>query len=386
MPRYLFSSHDGFGLGHLRRNMTIAKALLADHPAAEVVIATGVADDSATRANPDGPHDAQITTLALPPLVKGRDGSYHNPGMAFEAALAHRSRAFDLAVERFDPDVVIVDRHPYGIAGELQAGLTRAHRRGARVVLGLRDVLDEPSAVSAELSGPGWAGVEERFDHVLVYGDPALCDHRREYGLDLPLRYVGWVVDQRGAGPGSATPPVMSPDTNLMLVAAGGGGDGEEVYRLGLAALACMPDWRGLVLAGPYASNPELPTGASASLRRRVEIRRQVAACGPLYARAGAVVQMAGYNSTFEALAAGLRPVLVPRRAPRREQAIRACRLAALGLVDTVDEAAHPEELAWLLRRRGRVTADQLAAANIGLNGARVAAGLLASLAGARAA
>ena len=44
-----------------------------------------------------------------------------------------------------------------------------------------------------------------------------------------------------------------------------------------------------------------------------------------LFARAAAVLCMAGYNSTLEALAAGRRPILVPRRSPRREQAIRAC-------------------------------------------------------------
>ena len=58
---------------------------------------------------------------------------------------------------------------------------------------------------------------------------------------------------------------------------------------------------------------------------------------------------MAGYNTTFEALAAGIRPVLVPRRNPRREQAIRASRLTALGVADIVDEGVPVEEVDWLL-------------------------------------
>ena len=64
---------------------------------------------------------------------------------------------------------------------------------------------------------------------------------------------------------------------------------------------------------------------------------------------------MAGYNTTVEALAAGVRPLLVPRRSPRREQAIRATRLASLGLADIVDEDATVDEVSWLLRRPRRL-------------------------------
>src|SRR4029077_8079858 len=83
----------------------------------------------------------------------------------------------------------------------------------------------------------------------------------------------------------------------------------------------------------------------------RVRLVHDTPGCGPLFARAARVVQMAGYNSTFECLAAGIRPVLVPRRTPRREQVIRATRLAALGLADVVAEPASAAEVAWLLRR-----------------------------------
>ena len=62
-------------------------------------------------------------------------------------------------------------------------------------MLGLRDILDEPSAVEAELAGDGWDGVADLFDEVLVYGERVLCDHEREYGLPVTPRYTGWVVD-----------------------------------------------------------------------------------------------------------------------------------------------------------------------------------------------
>ena len=101
----------------------------------------------------------------------------------------------------------------------------------------------------------------------------------------------------------------------------------------------------------------------------------------PYFASASALVQMAGYNSSAEALVGGVRPILVPRRNPRREQAIRASRLAAMGLADVVDEAARPEEVAWLLDRPRHLDADTVARAGLRLDGAQRAAERLMALA-----
>src|SRR4051812_6417833 len=97
------------------------------------------------------------------------------------------------------PDVVVVDRHPFGIAGELRPGLAAVRAAGAATVLGLRDILDEPSVVAAELAGEGWRDAAETYDRVLVYGERVLCDHTAEYGLPVTPDYCGWVVAP-GAG------------------------------------------------------------------------------------------------------------------------------------------------------------------------------------------
>ena len=96
---------------------------------------------------------------------------------------------------------------------------------------------------------------------------------------------------------------------------------------------------------------------------------------------------MAGYNSTLEALAAGHRPVLVPRRHPRSEQAIRAERLQELGLADVVQPGADPAEVAAWLRDRPRVLpGGALDAAGIDLRGAETAATRLHELSRTRTA
>jgi predicted glycosyltransferase len=372
MARYVFSSHDGFGVGHVRRNVLIARAVLAAEADAEIVIVTGLA------VRPSWLGDGRLRVERVPGLVKDAGGAYRNPDVSFAAAIERRAERFAEVVAAHRPDVVVVDRHPYGTGGELRPGLDAARARGAATVLGLRDILDEPGVVAAELAGAGWRGVATTYDRVLVYGERVLCDHVAEYGLPVAPTYCGWVVE-----PGA----LDRREHGLLVVTAGGSGDGEAVFALGLDVCASMPEVRAVLVAGPYAAS----TLDDDALRRRgladrVRLVRDTPGCGPLFARADRVVQMAGYNSTFECLAAGIRPVLVPRRTPRREQVIRATRLAALGLADVVDEPASAGEVAWLLRRPRGLGAGQLDRAGIRLDGASRVARHLTALAGRRTA
>lgn len=360
MTTIVFSSHDGFGLGHVRRNLRLAAAVLHHEPTARVVVVTGLS------VRPPWGLDPRLELVTVPSLLKDETGGYRADGSSFGAAVAERAARFDAVIAAERPHVVVVDRHPYGTAGELVPGLERARALGASLVLGLRDVLDEPERIRAELAGPGWDGVAERFDHLFVYGDRLLCDHEAEYGVPMTPEYCGWVTPVDAPAPA----PAGGPARRHLLVTAGGGGDGDRVVGLGARLLARRAEWTGTVVAGPYSTT----TAPAPALGRRLTVRRDIGDLGPHLVEATAVLQMAGYNSTVEAVAAGVRPILVPRRSPRREQAIRASRLAALGLADVVDDGADAEEVAWLLDRPRRLDPATVAAAGIRLDGAERAA------------
>jgi len=365
VARYLFFSHDGYGLGHVRRNTVIAQALRRAEPGATIRLVTGV---------PSRPRWLQrwgAAVIRVPPLIKDDRGRYRGTDATFGEAVARRAQVFGETVERFRPHVVVVDRHPLGTAGELQEGIELALRRGARLVLGLRDVLDDPSVIRRELQGEDWAAMPELFSKVLVYGAPGFCDHREEYGLPALPDYCGWVVE----------PPLPSArQPRLLAVAAGGGGDGEAVFRLATQALGRRPRWRAELAAGPFA-DLRLVRSAAGPLNGRVTVHPGVSDCRELFARASSVVQMAGYNSTFEALAAGHRSALVPRLAPRREQAIRARRLAERGLADVVEPDADPTEVVRLIGPGRDVSGTAVARAGLDLRGADRAAGWLRRMA-----
>jgi predicted glycosyltransferase len=365
VTRYLFYSHDGYGLGHVRRNSLIARAVLDADPTAHVSLVTGLG--VRPRWLQETP---RVRVHRVPPMLKSTDGSYRHEALSFEDAVRERERIFAALVEQERPDVVVVDRHPYGTAGELRAGLDAARRNGSALVLGLRDVLDEPDVVRQELQGLGWADVENVYDDILVYGRQTFVDHEAEYGLDLPLTYCGWVVER---------PKRTRTDSNLLVVAAGGGGDGAAVFELGAQLLGHRTELLGLFAPGPYAG-PDAVRRLGELAPGRARIVSPSEACGRWFSRAETILCMAGYNSTLEALAAGRRPILLPRRKPRREQAIRAERLDALGLADVVDAGADPAEVARLMQRPRVLGDDALAAAGIDLDGAHNAARRLHAL------
>ncbi len=362
--RYVFFSHDGYGVGHLRRNSLIAHEILAQDASAEITLVTGV-----TRL-PAWSIDPRISLVRVLPLVKGGDGAYCNDSFSFEQTLAQRSRVFAAVLARVAPHVVVVDRHPFGIGGELRGALVEQRRLGAALVLGLRDILDDPATAREEMAGPGWHDVAEIFDEILVYGAAEFCDHRREYGLpfDVPT-YCGWVVEPAG-------PPTRRPHS--LTIAAGGGGDGARVFRLGIQVLEERPGWEGTLAAGPYADVAELATTVSGSpAAGRIRLIEDAPGCMDLLTRSSASMQMAGYNSTFEALAAGIRPILVPRWQPRREQLIRAQLLADRDLADVVAENDRPQAVAQLLDRDRTQPVISLRRAGIDLDGASLAASRL---------
>lgn len=357
-PRVVLVSHDGFGLGHARRNSRIAAAVRALAPSAEVTLVTGLASRHAW-LGADG-----VRVVRVPAVTKDATGRYVTRSGDLAATLRERARVFAQVVEEVRPDVLLVDRHPLGIEGELRPAVAAARRAGAGVLLGLRDILDTPAAVRAEIEGPDWSGAGRWVDEVLVYGSPSLCDHVAEYGLPVQPVYCGIVT-----APVGPPRPLATATGGTVLVTAGGGGDGDVLTSV-LEAVAATPRYERVVVVRGPAAGWSVPDG--------VEVVAPRDDCTALYAEASASVQMVGYNSAYEAVVSGLRPLLVPRRAPRREQAIRAGRLACLGLADVLDPGAGPDEVSWLLDRPRLQTGWDLARSGLDVDGAaRVAARVL---------
>jgi predicted glycosyltransferase len=337
MSRFLFYSHDSFGLGHLRRTLALARAVVERDPAATALIVTGSSLAGGYRLPP------RVDTVKLPCVTKLPSGDYGSLRLGVELHELQRVRAnlARAAASSFDPTVAVVDKSPLGLRGELQTTLDTLKRGGrCRLVLGMRDIDDSPSQVRREWRGKRMRQVIRRYyDAVLVYGPKSTMNAIDCMGwepLDLPIEHVGYV--------GSPLPSEGPADLprEYLLVTVGGGADGMEVAAAVTEALRLRPlPLPTVIVTGPLMHDEDIRMlqRLAAGLDLRIEeFRPDMEA---VIAGASAVVAMAGYNTVSELMHARKRALLVPRVHPREEQLVRARTLAAAGLADML----HPDAL-----------------------------------------
>ncbi|MCH9019599.1 MAG: hypothetical protein IIA73_04455 [Proteobacteria bacterium] len=354
--RILIYSHDTFGLGHLRRCRVIAHALVEEYKHLSVLILSG----SPIIGSFD--YRARVDFVRIPGVIKLRNGKYTslNLHIDIEHMLAMRASIIKHTADVFDPDIMIVDKEPLGLRGEVHETLTMLKERGTRLVLGLRDVLDEPRLLKPEWKRKNvLPALRDLYDEIWVYGLPQICDPIGEIGLPRDVRrkvtFTGYLPRSVPAGvPPSALGVAV--DEPYLLVTTGGGGDGETLIDWVLSAYESdmAPPWNALLVLGPFMQ-PEV----QARFHERVSRLPRVAAIvfdthlENLMARAAGVVAMGGYNTFCEILSFDKRALIVPRQVPRREQLIRATRATDLGLISMLidDGRRDPHTMATALRR-----------------------------------
>ena len=352
--RVLIYSHDTFGLGHLRRCRAIAHALVERYKDLSVLILSG--------SPIIGSFDfrARVDFVRIPGVIKLRNGEYTalNLHLDIDEILAMRASLIRHTAEAYQPDLFIVDKEPLGLRGEVRETLYELKRRGVPLVLGLRDVMDEPA-----LLVPEWErkkvlpALEDLYDELWVYGLPQICDPLE--GIDVPesvrsrMVYTGYL---RRTAPTTGPHLPGIPEEPYILVTAGGGGDGEAVVDWVLRAYESDPDipYRAVLVFGPF-----MQPDAQAAFQSRAEALPKVEATTfearieRLMQGAVGVVAMGGYNTFCEILSFDKRALIVPREKPRREQTIRAARAQALGLVSVLmdDGVREAGAMAAALRR-----------------------------------
>ena len=376
--RLALYSHDAKGLGHLRRNLALAHHLARALPGltgrdVTGLVITGLAPGQEHRL-PEG-----FDWLVLPG-VKKAEGTYLPQRLRItrEDLGLVRSALLSGVLTTFSPDLLIIDRHPYGVHQELREPLARLRQASpdARMVLGLREVLDTPETVQREWEELGEADTLRRLiDEVWVYGDASVHDlsatGEAPAALEERMRYTGYLAHGRDAAEtthGSEASGALAGNAEVaeafILTTAGGGSDGINLLRA--AATARVPDgYRHVVVTGPQLDAARFHQVAQAAGPRTI-VRRTWPGMSHHIQRAAAVISMAGYNTVSEILASDTPALLVPRETPRLEQFIRATALKDVGATDLLrvadlSAAALEDWLTELLRDQDAGARSQLA-------------------------
>ncbi len=344
-PKVLLYSHDTFGLGNIRRTLLLSEAIRQEYASASILIVTGSPMIHAFRI-PDG-----VDYVKLPCLDRTGAERYQPRFLAARPDEVNRVRraVLEKSILGFDPDLMIVDKRAAGVDGELLETLRALRHRGStRLVLGIRDILDEPERTRRSFErSRAMDTIARYYDEVWIYGERSIFDSIKEYAFPEAVArrtyFCGYLkrptqVTKRNGGP------------PRVLVTTGGGGDGSDLIQTYLDGLSSLP--RRILLRTIVVFGPQMAPARRAALLERYGSLADVtfldfeADLTGRYAESDVVVSMAGYNTVCELLSFGRRAVLVPRAEPVSEQLLRARLFAARGYVDLVEpQDLNPEVL-----------------------------------------
>ena len=373
----LFYCQHSLGIGHLTRSFALAEALSRRF---RVVFLNG------GRLPPGVPVPAGIERIDLPPLgmddghtVVSRDGQ-----LDVARAQLERRRLIDEAVRVVRPAVLLVELFPFGrkkFAGEILPMIRAARRQPgapALVACSLRDILVDARPDQQHHDDRARWLADRYFDAVIVHSDQAFARLEQSFHPARPLRtpvfHSGYVVPARER-------VAEVPRGTHLLVSAGGGIVGDELFRNALAAREHLSRPLPLrVIAGPFLPEPHWRAlQQQAGALPGVELVRHVGDMVAEMRAARASLSQCGYNTALDLVVAGVPALVAPyETATENEQRGRAERLAELGALQCLGaQALRPQALARAIER---LLAFVPRPAALALDGAPRSAALLGDL------
>lgn len=333
-PALLLYCQHSVGIGHLMRSLLIAEALAARY---RVVFLNGGVFPPGVRA------PAAVEIVDLPPLgLEARQLVARGDASDVGQVQAERREQVLRIFDEVQPEVLLVELFPFGrkkFAFELLPLIKRARRAPVpcTVLCSVRDILVSARPDQRRHDDRARGLCDRYFDGVLVHADPALAEFSLSFRPSRPLgtrvEYTGFV----------ARPVVRAAERGAhVLVSAGGGLAGGPLVRAAVAAHLAQqrPLRRPMrVIAGPFLPDGDWDALQSAAAScDDLEVLRSVPDLGAEMAAAAVSVSQCGYNTAMDLLGAGVPALVVPYGDVREdEQANRARRLAALGLVRVLE-------------------------------------------------
>ena len=313
------------GTGHLSRALTLARAFQSAKD--EVLLVSG--GFPAPQLRTDGIAMVQLPPLRsdgvnfthlLTPEGQQADQTYH---IARQAALVQ-------ALTQHQPDVLLTELYPFGrraLRQEFTALLeaAKALPKPPKILASIRDILAPPSKPEKAIKAD--AVIEAYYDAVLVHSDRKATPLEVSWPvsdiLANKLRYTGFVA------PSAAGPHPDQAGKGEILVSAGGGSVGEEIYRCALEAASLDTDYRWRLLVG--GSNAKSRIDDLAQIASPASIEQARPDFRQMLNHAAASVSMCGYNTALDLLQAGTPAVFIPFDAGSEvEQGLRAESLSPL--------------------------------------------------------
>ncbi len=337
-------SHDTFGLGHIRRTLLISEHLSKAFPKISTLIISGSSMIHSMRI------PSNVDYIKVPCLTKKSNNHYLPKYLSQypNGVTKMRKEIIFSTLKEYQPDLFIVDKTPEGTMGELCKSLhyLKGNMPDTKIVLGIRDVLDNPDHVRKEWDGNDtYDLIDTCYDEIWVYGSKEIYNVIEEYrfpsSVARKVHFCGYLKRQE---PLRASEEIKEQlgmrEKKMVLMTLGGGGDGHEIVDVFIEALSELSIQRkigGLIVTGPDFSNDKLNSIINVTGSGQEMIVKDYTSDILEYMNAAdLVVSMAGYNTICEILSLNKKSIVIPRVNPRQEQLIRAVKLSGLGLLKLI--------------------------------------------------
>ncbi len=347
MKRLLVYSHDTYGLGNIRRMLSICTYLIKHFRDLSILVISSSPMIHALRI------PNRLDYLKLPCLNRSEAEGYTVKflGTGIDETMKLRTQLIRSAVASFKPEIFLIDKKPFGIKNELKETLEyiESDLPATKIVLLLRDILDSPESTLKVWRKNRYYKIIERFyDLVLVVGTTGVFDVIKEYrfpkSVAQKVRFCGYIAREGGRKTRETIRRELGlGDDPLVLVTPGGGQDGYRLLETYIASLDLIPVYvKSLIISGPELPDPHRARLSEAMLRyRSLRVLDFTEDMMSYMGASDVVISMGGYNTICEILTLKKRAIIVPRVKPVQEQAIRAERMAQLNLFRTI----HPDHL-----------------------------------------
>lgn len=340
----LMYSHDTYGLGHIRRTMAIANHLVDKKT--NVLILTG--SPIAGRFS----FSEQVDFVRIPGMIKKTNDEYQSLSIRIDQAkaLAIRTSIIMATAQTFEPDLFIVDKEPLGLKGEVLPTLQwfKEHSPKTNVVLGLRDILDESEVICRDWNKKGiYKYIDKLYDEIWVYGNRDIYNPIEEYkipkALDEKTLFTGYIprrIETETTRSDIRKKYRILDCDKLILVTAGGGGDGSEIFEHYIGMHEYFPTslpFKTIMITGPFMPKAKLKSLRARAKEYGIKTIPFHAQVEDMVKAADLVISMGGYNTICEILTQDTPALIIPRETPRKEQLIRATHLKKRGLLDYIE-------------------------------------------------
>ena len=350
-PKILIYSQDGFGLGHLRRNLNICLQIKKRSPEASILI---IADSPVA---PFFKMPPKCDFVKIPTIVKVDTGVWRPDRltMPYRELLTIRSEIIKNVALSFQPHIFMVDHMPHGALGELAMPLEfiKKHSPHTKIVLGIRDILGASNVIHQQWKNEGaFAAADTFYDAINIYGCADVYDVIEEYGFPASLAkkatYSGYVCREESTEAPLSDKVLHDLFANdhrkFVLVTGGGGADASYFMDQFIDAVRLLRrdiSFNAFVSTGPFMHKDQRGLLLSKARGLPIVVSRMGQDSIRFLRRADLVISMAGYNTVSEVLRFRKNALIVPRPGPSAEQTIRTRIMSERGWFSTI----HPNQL-----------------------------------------